>query len=582
MQLEGLTIALRTRTPWEATDLGIALVRTHAWKIYSAWLLTTLPVFALTNALACWIGIPWTAALAMWWLKPVFDRVPLYVISRAVFGHVPPLRETLRAQRTSGWRALLGWLTWRRFHPGRAMLLPVDMLEGVRGTQRRERVYVLSRAYASPNMMLTLIGVNLEIMLGIALVMFGLMFVPVEFFSESAKIVWQTLIEEPPRWAQVLANGIGWLATSIVEPFYIGAGFGLYLNRRMQLEAWDIELAFRRMAARLAPPLAAAALLLVMLMTIVTPLRAAAPPSAPAAEPTAQDNGKRDDGTLDESAPEASQSDKQARNEDQPETEGAEKDQSEQDQSEKDQSEQDRFGKHRSGKVQHTTAKNLQELFADNYRTDGAAFEADVARAYKQVDLNPTAKQGFWKRRHPDDEETPSTTPQWAQVLGKSFGFLAQYGLWIVLGVLLIAIVANYKRWLSWLPDVRRAAAAPPPLELHAQQTSERLPQDIPAAVHALLGKGQVRAALALLYRAAVGRLIEQLGAPLPPGATEADCLRQVKRLHNIAYRDLFARIVRCWQTAAYAQRLPAAADVEALLVDWSAPAQSAPVETAP
>src|SRR5439155_11847221 len=102
MQLEGLTIALRTRTPWEATDLGIALVRTHAWKIYSAWLLITLPVFALTNALACWIGIPWTAALAMWWLKPVFDRVPLYVISRAVFGHVPPLRETLRAQRTSG------------------------------------------------------------------------------------------------------------------------------------------------------------------------------------------------------------------------------------------------------------------------------------------------------------------------------------------------------------------------------------------------------------------------------------------------------------------------------------------------
>ena len=576
MQLEGLTIALRTRTPWEATDLGIALVRAHAGRIYSAWLLTTLPAFALTNALACWIGMPLAAALAMWWLKPVFDRVPLYVISRAVFGHVPPLRETLRAQRTSGWRALLGWLTWRRFHPGRAMLLPVDMLEGVRGAQRRERVYVLSRAYASPNMMLTLIGINLEMMLGIAVVMFGLMFVPVEFFSESARIVWQTLIEEPPRWAQVLANGIGWLATSIVEPFYVGAGFGLYLNRRMQLEAWDIELAFRRMAARLAPPLAAAALLLVALMTILTPLRAAEPPSAPA-ERVAQGNDKRDDGALDEPAPEKSQADKPARDNDQ-----SAEDQSEKEQPEKDQSEKELFGKHHAGKVQHTAAKNLQDLFADNYRADGAAFESDVVRAYKQADLNPTTKQGYWKRRHPDDDEKSSATPQWAQVLGKTFGFLAQYGLWIVLGVLLIAIVVNFKRWLSWLPDVRRMGAAPPPLALHAKEISERLPEDIPAAVRALLGKGQVRAALALLYRAAVGRLIEQLGAPLPPGATEADCLRQVKRLHNTAYRDLFARIVRCWQTAAYAQRLPAAADVEALLADWSAPAQSAPLETAP
>jgi hypothetical protein len=28
----------------------------------------------------------------------VFDRIPLYVLSRAVFGHVPSVRETVRAQ----------------------------------------------------------------------------------------------------------------------------------------------------------------------------------------------------------------------------------------------------------------------------------------------------------------------------------------------------------------------------------------------------------------------------------------------------------------------------------------------------
>ena len=28
---------------------------------------------------------------------------------------------------------------------------------------------------------------------------------------------------------------------------YVGAGFGLYLNRRTQMEAWDVEIALRRL-----------------------------------------------------------------------------------------------------------------------------------------------------------------------------------------------------------------------------------------------------------------------------------------------------------------------------------------------
>ena len=38
----------------------------------------------------------------MWWLKPAFDRIPLYVLSRAVFGDVPTTRQTLHAQRQLG------------------------------------------------------------------------------------------------------------------------------------------------------------------------------------------------------------------------------------------------------------------------------------------------------------------------------------------------------------------------------------------------------------------------------------------------------------------------------------------------
>jgi len=36
----------------------------------------------------------------------------------------------------------------------------------------------------------------------------------------------------------------------VLEPFYVAAGFALYLSRRTQLEGWDIEVALRRIAQR--------------------------------------------------------------------------------------------------------------------------------------------------------------------------------------------------------------------------------------------------------------------------------------------------------------------------------------------
>jgi hypothetical protein len=44
-----------------------------------------------------------------------------------------------------------------------------------------------------------------------------------------------------------------WIASCIavlfLEPYYVAAGFGMYLNRRAELEAWDIEQELRRVFA---------------------------------------------------------------------------------------------------------------------------------------------------------------------------------------------------------------------------------------------------------------------------------------------------------------------------------------------
>ena len=56
----------------------------------------------------------------------------------------------------------------------------------------------------------------------------------------------------------------------------------------------------------------------------------------------------------------------------------------------------------------------------------------------------------------------------------------------------------------------------------------------------------------------------------LVPGATESECLRASRRMPDADDREVFAHIVRTWQYAAYAQRLPADGEFESLLGDLS------------
>ena len=50
--------------------------------------------------------------------------------------------------------------------------------------------------------------------------------------------------------ARILSVATYGLASGFVGPFYAAGGFALYLDRRAELEAWDIELALRKMKRR--------------------------------------------------------------------------------------------------------------------------------------------------------------------------------------------------------------------------------------------------------------------------------------------------------------------------------------------
>lgn len=245
MQLDSIAVALRPRNPWEAMDLGFGMVRFWWKSISRAWLAVVLPV-SVVLYLLCWT-VPWLAPLLMWWLKPAFDRIPLYILSRTAFGDTPGIRQTLRGVLPL-WRKSLLWdLTLGRVDLARSFNMPVRDLEGLRGKPRRQRLKVLQKQTRNGAVWLTLVCINLEMVLNFALLAMLLLLLPQtmqrDFFT-------QLFNTDQTLWLDILTYVIYLVAMSTVEPFYVGAGFALYLNRRTLLEGWDIEIAFRRIAER--------------------------------------------------------------------------------------------------------------------------------------------------------------------------------------------------------------------------------------------------------------------------------------------------------------------------------------------
>jgi hypothetical protein len=501
MRLEDLQVELRPRSPWEAVELGVALVRRHARAVWLPWLLVTWPVFALLNAIAWWLDlVPW-AGVAMWWLKPVFERIPLFVLSRAVFGAAPTVRETLIAQPGWGWRPMAGYLTWRRLGMARALYLPVDLLEG--GARAGERRRVIGGSVRSVGVLLTVACLHFELALAAGALLLVLVFVPFEFLSDSAAALW-AFLRQPSPAVQLLWNALAWLAASAIEPFYVAGGLGLYLNRRTQLEAWDVEIAFRRMRRRL-EAIATPTLLACVLAFGWVGHANATPPTAPA-KPCDCDASK---------AP---------------------------------------------------VGMPLTRIFGDQY-VDDARFPNAVARALRDPLLTPRKRESSWQRRHPEAPRETASSP-FLLAIGSMFGVVSEWGLWIALGVLALVLAWTAPRWWPWLRDtVVPAGPRTPAVVTHLTLVEEDLlPVDVAGEARRRWRDGQPRQALALVYRASVESMAARTGATLVPGATEAECLRAARALPDDA-REAFARAVRTWQYAAYAERLPAQEDFDGLLV---------------
>ncbi|MGR3888956.1 DUF4129 domain-containing protein [Pseudomonas sp. 1152_12] len=249
MRLSDASVVIRPRTAWEAMDLGVLMAREYRLLLMSSWALVSLPVFALLTALL-W-DHPSIALFVFWWLKPAFDRLPLYILSKALFGETPSIKQAVRHWPRLLKSQLLVSLTWRRLSLSRSFVLPISQLEGLGGQARQQRLGVLLQRNAGAARWLTIIGVHLEIGLWFGCMAMFYLFIPDQVESDWD---WQRLALAAGSdwlWLEHLPHAFYALILVFWEPIYIACGFSLYLNRRTVLEAWDLELVFRRLRQRL-------------------------------------------------------------------------------------------------------------------------------------------------------------------------------------------------------------------------------------------------------------------------------------------------------------------------------------------
>jgi hypothetical protein len=465
-----LAITLRRRSPWEAMDLGLTMLQRWWRQVYLPHLIVALPLVAASIAIAWYFERAWIALLLVWWLKPVFDRVVLHVLSRAVFGELQGTRAVLRAWRewlnTGIVPSLLIRGLWFDF--ARSFKLPVRQLEGQSGRAARERRDVLGRRVGSYAVWLTLVCFGLEVF--VLWTSFGLLsqlFLPAK--ANDGKSIFDLLFGDTDDAGEVFMWGDAFtypLAVLLLEPFYVAAGFALYLNRRTLLEGWDIEVALRRIAQKHAIALV---FMVLGVFACVTP--------------------------------------------------------------------------HEAFSQEKDPKKEISEVL-----------KAKEFGYYKEVKRwEPRARAISGRSRD----------LSWLVALGQALAKAAEVLLWLGAG----ALVAYALWWVArMLPRGREPEPEPykPPAALFGMELApEKLPPDVPAAAAALAREGRLREALGLLYRGALSELVHKRGVRLLASHTEGDVLR----LSGEA--SYLQKLIDAWRRCAYARRMPAPAEVEALAAEY-------------
>jgi hypothetical protein len=151
---------------------------------------------------------------------------------------------------------------------------------------------------------------------------------------------------------------------------------------------------------------------------------------------------------------------------------------------------------------------------------------------------------------------TASGNLSWLRWLLQLMRYLAQSSRAIVYGVLFaaaFALLLYFIRTLAAREAARDGNRLITPTHVRDLDIRpESLPDDIGAAARRLWDTGQHRAALALLYRGLLSRLVHVHHLAIRDSTTEGDCLELIGAHLPEDRHQYSARLVRVWQRAVY------------------------------
>jgi len=184
----------------------------------------------------------------------------------------------------------------------------------------------------------------------------------------------------------------------------------------------------------------------------------------------------------------------------------------------------------------------------------------EVVKADPNLATQRTMKTLKWASK---PQQSSGRWPAWLEWffhlfgwIGALFGWMAQSGrvlVWViavVLAALLLIYILRVVRSRG-LPEAAGKFVAPS----HVRDLDirpESLPDDIGGTARGLWDKGEHRAALALLYRGLLSRLVHVHSVPIRDSSTEGDCLELAKSRVSDEIYLYTSSLVRIWLRAVY------------------------------
>ncbi len=182
-------------------------------------------------------------------------------------------------------------------------------------------------------------------------------------------------------------------------------------------------------------------------------------------------------------------------------------------------------------------------------------------RKEKTLRVKPNSQTGK-KEKRPDSEALA-----WLRDFARWVTDAGRVLVWVVGAILVALFLIGLRHWVRVRAGAVKGTAAGP-LPSHVRDLDIRpasLPERIGEAAAALWREGEHRAALSLLYRGALSRLVHVHGVPIRAASTEGECVALAARRLDPARSAYVGQLVQAWQVAVYGARLPDDESVYAL-----------------